>query len=326
MPAMATVHGPRTWQIALAASLVFSCARTATSSPPSPRPSLASPAAAAASADDEVDVPVIVDGRALGVLRHAELPPGPLEVDGATHFHFDRYLIALGLPPSSRTIELVDLDGRTRRLEPTVGASVTFGFHQEHSGNVRLFVNGLETTRVAAVRIASTQKAPQEKEPADDDRSALGRGTRIYVDGRLLGWVKRRALFGPKVEGREDGDRETTLGTLLESFAVRLAEITSLEVVSGDAVVGRAEGASRELAAKLRVVVPAHGHGRVRLDLPAPWSAGGVKPTRRPLVSALLLGRGISLRPQPLVAVTDETERRAARGLEGRRSDHDKAP
>lgn len=275
--------------------------------------------------DAEPDVPVTLAGRPLGVLRLRELPPA-LALDGDV-FALDAYVIAARGPRGVSRADVVGTNGAVKHLSwATQAASPRFQLPKSARGAVTLVGSPDD---IAEVRLWGGDEPPPPAGDGDSEAShrALDRGTRVYIDGELVGVVRRRRLFGPKDESRADepneDDRPTTMPALLASVGAKVDSLRAVDIVSGDDVVGRVESANTSAIAQLAVLVPPHSHGRVRVVIPAMFAAGKVAPPHAPIATALLFSRETALRAATLVPVTEATERRAARGLGGRRSDHE---
>ena len=109
-------------------------------------------------------------------------------------------------------------------------------------------------------------------------------GTRVYLDGRLVAFVKRNTLCESAVaaEHRADGEVRYPLIDYLRSLGVNAGKARALELIDQDRVVARLSG--RELAARrdgLRFAAPPHSQGSVVVhygsgDAPADTSVSAI--------------------------------------------------
>src|SRR5690606_38532444 len=83
---------------------------------------------------------------------------------------------------------------------------------------------------------ACTQEVPYAE-------SGPAKGTRVYLDGRMIGFVKRRKLADSLVIGETpDGAQKLSLARFITSLGVDEASVKAVDLVAGDEVVARATG------------------------------------------------------------------------------------
>lgn len=249
-----------------------------------------------------IDVPVIVDGAYVATLRAGELPTAAparaKSVSGAPRYYrLTEYLAAVGVPVAK--VRAVHVRGNLARIASVEGDELrrepnrfVFDFLEGTTGVAKLAwdTTGLKNTfRVDEMRevIVFVDKAAPEVDAKRScyleagkcsesipyaDGLEIGKGTRVYLDGKLVGQVKRRRLGDDVVLGKSaDGTTEFALAKLLKSYGVDAARVRGVDLVAGDDVVARA---GREaLTESASFVLPAHAHGRVRVNVPAAWTA-----------------------------------------------------
>jgi hypothetical protein len=274
-------------------------------------PSLAALQAAAAAApaiphglrkELNLDVPVFVDGKEVAVLRYGELPPGvpattnPRDDDHRVAFYrlWD-YLKAIGVEPARvKAVHFADKGFRIGALEGSELRAdedrFVFDFLDEKAGLAKpaWITKGLKTKlRIDGFYGVNVfvNTTPWAIDPAhhcyweDDDckpvvrftEGDLMKGTRVYDDGKLVGYVKRRLVGEDAVAGRnEAGETLFSIDHFLASLHVDTSHAKRIELFAGDDLV--AEATASEWAAdqdKLTFYLVQHAHGRVRANVPA---------------------------------------------------------
>ena len=287
-----------------------------------------------------LDAPVFVDGAPVAVLRYGDLPNLPREAleGGTPSFRLVDYLAAIGVAPAS--VRSVHLHGNNDRIASVEGKELarepgrfTFTFSSQTTGNpvqrwdteglanefvvheirkVSIFVKKAPVAVHPRLRChlgadgACTQEVPYaEAEP--------GKGTRLVVDGRMLGVVKRRQLGDNLVLGASAGDDTLySVALLARSFGAS-GRVAAVELVSGDEVVARADAAQwTRLAKTLAFTLARHQHGKVRVRVPAelqaPHEDGSPARDEDALVSAIHVYRTTTPAPRPLARISPETD------------------
>lgn len=242
-------------------------------------------------------VGVFVDGRAVGVLRASELPStvpskklrlgekGEYEV---TRYEFTKYFATLGIPVDR--IRAVHFHGGSR-VAIMEGDEVRrthehleFSFAAGDHGKPRLHLPSkakfnTSVDMLSRVTVYVDKPAPTLNEEGDlvldgkvvkgvahapTDESSLG--TRIYLDGKLVGSLRRRSLPNKfLLPGNEPGKpARFSVAQYAESLGVDLKKTQAVDVVTGDDVVGRLKG---DAARSLAFTVPNHTHGNMLVQV-----------------------------------------------------------
>jgi hypothetical protein len=249
-----------------------------------------------------LDVPVFVDGKQVSVLRYGELPPGiaPFAKPGDEHhsvrfYRVADYLKALGV--NLDRVKAVHFADKGNRIASIEGSELraekdrfVFDF-LEHTGgmpkqawNTPGMKNMLRIDEIFAVNVFA-ETAPWEitkgaycyvedgdcKPVARFTSEDLMKGTRVYQDGKLLGYVKRRLLADSTLAGKtESGDPSFSMDRYLASLGIKTANAKEIHLLAGDEVI--ASATAKEWAADrdaLTFYLVKHGHGKVRANIPA---------------------------------------------------------
>jgi hypothetical protein len=282
-----------------------------------------------------LDAPVYVDGAQVGVLRYGDLAIEPASMLGefTPMFRVYDYVKSLGIAPES--VRSVHFHANNDRISSIEGSELRaekdrfqFKFSDETTGAAlqRWDTEGLknefvghEFRRVTIyVNKAPPAIHPQRRchlaadgECTDAIAYAQGdpvKGTRVYVDGKMVGFVKRRQIGQSMVlRDNAQGEHEFSVARLVAGFGVDLANVKSVELVAGDDVIGRAERIADDLAFTL----PKHGHGKVRVHVPAGMQAkddGAKAADRDALVSSVLVYKTTVPPKRELSAISEETD------------------
>lgn len=285
-----------------------------------------------------LDAPVYVDGAQIAVLRHGELPPiTAIKTEtGGTRFRLYDYLKGIGIAPE--TIKSIHLHGNQDRIGGIEGAELlkekdrfVFSFVSSDTGAPiqRWSASGLKNEFVVHElrRITVYVKKPAPEIHAtrqchvspDGDctdlipyaNGEIAKGTRVYVDGKMVGFVKRRQvadamLVGPAMP--DSSDNHYGLAKLVAGLGVDPAAIKGAELMAGDDVIARATGEQLR-APSLYFSLPKHNHGKVRMHIPAELQAvSESKADRDGLVSAVLLYKNVGPSARDLVAISEDTD------------------
>jgi uncharacterized protein YaiE (UPF0345 family) len=284
-----------------------------------------------------LDVPVFVDGVQRGVLRAGDLPQiaGAKAWNGAAGWRLYDYLAAIGVAPESA--KAVHLYGNGQRVGGVTGAELAhdkdrfvFSFVSGDTGTpiARWDTTGLQNTYVVHEirRVAVYSAKPVPKLDADrlcvlegtacTDAIPYGaeaaKGTRVYVDGKMVGFVKRRQLGEALVVGKtEAGEPKFSVAKLVASFGASADGAQGVELVAGDDVVARADGAQwAKLGAGMYFTSPQHSHGKVRVNVPAALQSpeDTEKKDRDALVTAVHVYKRTAPTKRELVSISDETD------------------
>jgi hypothetical protein len=292
-----------------------------------------------------LDVPVFVDGKEVSVLRFGELPSQVQPVDkvlsGRT-IHFYRlsdYLAAIGVDVNR--VKRVDFAGNRDRVSGVEGSELradkdrfVFNFLQDTTGSVMQrwdttgLKNQLRNFEIYAVNVFvdskpwavdSAKHCYLEAGASDDSdckpfvrwtKDDLMKGTRVYADGKLVAYVKRRLLADSVVVDKSDaGEGEAVFSTdkYLASLGIDASKARRVELLHGDDMIASATGhdwvADRE---KLTFSLQRHSHGKVVAKIPANLQFSPTTATDRDVqVTAIEVFTKTDPRSMPLVSVED---------------------
>jgi len=285
-----------------------------------------------------LDVGVFVDGVQTSVLRYGDLPSIPAETleGGARRYRLYDYVQAIGLAPES--IKSIHIHGNGDRIASIEGAELVkdkarFKF-QFLAGNTgapvsRWDTDGLKNEFVVhefrKVTIYVKKPSPvidkarqchvgPDGECTEAVPYASGdavKGTRVYVDGKMVGFVKRRQLADALVMGEtKDGDRKYNVQKLIAQMGVDTNGINAVELVAGDDVIGRANGSEfTKLAPELFFTLPKHNHGKVRVHVPTALQAKEENATDRDaLVSSVQVYKTTKPADRDLTPISEDTD------------------
>jgi hypothetical protein len=281
-------------------------ARTATpaaAKAPSAAPDLSAQATAEAEAETKEKRPrlgeaaVYVDGKSVGVLRRQELP-GKLpahvlklgEGYETTRYSLTEYITALGV--DGKKVKAAHLYGGSRvvvvdRAELTrLGSEIMFSFSQGDRGKPRLHFPPKKLNVNTTIDMLSGMAFYVEKEPPTlkdgelfmpDGTSATGKvpyapeeqgsGTRVYVDGALVGTVKRKKLTNDlAVPAAKDSDpTKFSLVAYAAKLGVDAKGAKSIDLIAGDDLVAHLD---TEKAKGVTFQVPSRNRGQALVDVP----------------------------------------------------------
>jgi hypothetical protein len=305
----------------LALPLGVSACRKSTTADPPPAPSLlaavsAPAAASAAPAEEEhgrrrgarTDVNVRIDGREVAVLRYGELPPrvtkSPAQDDPTPrYFRVADYLRALGVEIAD--LRAVHFGGNRGRVASIEGFELqqdetrfVFDFTQGEGGvpAVMWSPKGLSNPKhidfIRSIDVYVTKDAPLLNRDlgcyaAADEGCASAptqespRGVRVYVDGRLVGRLRRKALADAA-----GAAASIPLSRALASADIPMPKAFALDLVDEDEVVERSVASAAVLGERVTVAPRAGEHGALVVTVPASATAPG---QRRALTATALL-------------------------------------
>jgi hypothetical protein len=248
------------------------------------------------------DVTVFVDGKAVAVTRYSELPPGmkwyqrEAPLGGLTSKRFLRvydYVAALGIDPAK--IKAIHFHGSHDRIAAIEAdelvknkESLLFDFTGEVYGKPRMkwsTVGLREPTNIDLFTMIAiyVDKAPPVHSESSGDwlmdgqpmdgmpfvNELLPKGTRFYVDGKLVGAMKRRVLENKFVVSAPNAKTtEFSFATYLQSLGVDLAKVKAVDFVSGDSVAYRATAKQLETANALVFTISSRAKGKVLAHFP----------------------------------------------------------
>jgi hypothetical protein len=293
-----------------------------------------------------LDVPVYVDGAQAAVLRAGEMPPIPvidLGEGGGRRWRIADYLKGIGV--SVESIKSIHFHANADRIGSIEGSELrnekdknrfAFSFTAGESGaplakwdtdHLKNEFNVHEIRRITVyVKKASPAIHPQKQchTGADGDCSdaipystgEVAKGTRIYLDGKMVGFVKRKQVTDAMMIGAPAEDQSNThfsLAKLVAGFGVDPTGVKSAELMAGDDVIARASGEQfLAHAPTTYFTLPKHNHGKVRVNVPAELQAkqsGAASSNRDALVSSVLFYKNTSpSSDRALVAISEDTD------------------
>jgi hypothetical protein len=282
-----------------------------------------------------LDVPVFVDGDQQGVLRAGDMIPLPEARgwNGATKgFRISDYLTSIGVPVDA--VKAIHLHANAGKVGSIQGSEL----RKDKDRFVLSFLGGDHGTVVTRweTEDLKNQLVVHEvwkvsvfvkKDPAviDPERSCHvnsnkectdeipyfngenKKGTRLYVDGKLTGYVKRRQLKDEVIIGEtSDGLRKFSIEKYATSLGVDLNGIKAIDVMAGDDMIARSEGRTGDA---LYFVIPPHSHGKVRVHVPANLQAKQEKVMDRDaLATSVHVWKSVTPPARPLAEIDEDTD------------------
>ncbi len=305
---------------------------------------------------------VYVDGKPVGVIRASELPlalNGRLaDVGGGvkvTRYGFVDYVRALGV--DAKRIKALHLYGGSRVVVvdkaevARIGDRIMFSFVQGDRGKPRVHWPPVKLNVNSTIDMVSNVAVYVDKEPPVlDEKGRLvmpdgapiegkvpyapeeqGNGTRVYVDGTLIGTVKRKKLTSDmlatdttkakasstSVEPTSAADRYSLLAyaTMLRPDA---KQAKFVDLVAGDDVIAHL---SSDQARSLAFDVPQRNRGQAVVDVPGTKTTDGA--AQRARVSAVQIYVNKAPPSRPVVSIDDAPEAAIRAGQGGSGSDEE---
>ncbi len=284
-----------------------------------------------------LDAPVFVDGAQVAVLRYGDLPAirETMLEGGTPSFRLYDYLKGIGVAPE--TVRSVHLHGNSDRIGSVEGRELVaekdrfaFTFSSQTTGTPtqRWDTGGLANTfvvheiRKVSVFVAKAPAAIHPRQRCHLDakgectaevpyaKADAAKGTRFVVDGRMVGFVKRRNIGESVVLGtNEAGDTTFALARLASSFGAPALRLRAVELVAGDEVVARATPEQwARLAPSLSFTLARHQHGKVKVQIPPELQAPGASTTADAFVSAVVFYEKTAPTSRTLVPVSEDTD------------------
>jgi hypothetical protein len=285
-----------------------------------------------------LDTPVYVDGVQVAVLRAGEMPSIPtIQMEGAgIRYRIADYLKAIGVAPES--LKSIHFHGNQDRIASIEGSELKkdpnrfqFQFTSGTTGAPlqRWDTEGLKNEFVANeirrvtiyVHKASPAIHPQKRchlGPDGDCSDAIpysdgtvAKGTRVYVDGHMVGFVKRRQVGEALAMGdTAEGEHKFSVAKLVAQMGIDPTGVTNVELMAGDDVIGRASGEDfLKNASNVWFTLPKHNHGKVRVHVPAEFQAHeSGNQDHDALVSAVLVYKSSKPAVRDLVAISEDTD------------------
>jgi len=142
----------------------------------------------------------------------------------------------------------------------------------------------------------------------------VAKGTRVYVDGKMVGYVKRRLVTDSMMVGAAAADpseNKYSVAKLLAGLNINVTSIKTVEVMAGDDVIARATGDRfNALDSATTFSLPAHNHGKVRFHIPAEFQAQQSGVTERDGLGSAVLVYTNTTPPadRNLVAISEDTD------------------
>jgi hypothetical protein len=288
-----------------------------------------------------LDSPVYVDGVQVAIFRNGEMPAiTPIELEGGgKRYKLADYLKGIGV--SLDQIKSVHLHGNGDRIASVEGTEL----RKEKDRFVFSFISGdtgcplqkwdtdnlknefvIHEIRRVTVYVKKPVPAihPQKQchVGADGDCSdaipyadgQVAKGTRVYLDGKMVGFVKRRQVTDAMMVGAaaaDPSDNKYSVAKLVAGMGVDPTGVKSVELMAGDDVVARATGEQfTAFAPQTNFTLPKHNHGKVRIHVPAELQARAPGVTDRDaLVSAVLLYKSTTPPAgRDLVTISEDTD------------------
>jgi hypothetical protein len=275
-----------------------------------------------------LDVGVFVDGVQASVLRYGDLPSMPSETleGGAVRYKLYDYVKAIGVAPES--VKSIHLHGNNDRIGSVEGSELLkdknrfqFQFLSGSSGaaTVRWDTEGLKNEfvvhEIRKVTIYVKKASPlidakkschvgADGECSDAVPYASGdavKGTRIYVDGKMVGFVKRRALSDALLMDKtKDGEQKYNVAKLVKA----------VELVAGDDVIAHADGEKfATISSDFFFTLPKHNHGKVRVHVPVALQASETGATDKDaLVSSVQIFKSSKPVSRELSVISEDTD------------------
>ena len=279
-------------------------------------------------------VSVFLDGVQVGVLTQNELPPGLEARDNAReeqlekrYYRMSEYLEKIGVPVARiKTIHMAGARDHVASLEGSELAAgkdrFVFSFGNTMSGMPMssYATTGLKNQfRIDTIRnitIFMDKPAPALDmkhhcylgtdgtcAPAYDQKevTAKGKGTRVYIDGKLAGFVKRK-LVDPEGTAGEDH----SLGKYLATLGADLKSVQAVEFMGGENLFARATTENMKSVSDFTFGIPRHSHGRIVVSLPPSIMAQGATADRKIPITVVQVYRKAAPSTRSLVEVTDD--------------------
>jgi len=300
---------------------------------------------------------VYLDGKPLGVLKHSELPPSlapvkKLLADGryADRYRVADYLRALGVPYERlRAAHFLGGRGRAAIIEGDElrkhQSTFVFSFTRGDSGKPRMHLPPEGIRLNSTVDIISGLTLYLDKEPPAYDRKELAfhfgdgkpiegipyattdlKGTRLYLDGALVGALKRKTLPDRLlVPGSDPRAPRFSLVGWLEQMGIEPARARGIELIADEDIVTRLEGAAWErVRGEIAFSIPRHSQGQMLVHLapgdPAVLALGAAAETPRIRISAIAVYQKSPLSRstlRPLAEILAEMGESEANGRDG---------
>ena len=284
-----------------------------------------------------LDVGVFVDGVQASVLRYGDLPSMPSETleGGAVRYRLYDYLKGIGVSPE--TVKSVHFHGNNDRIGSVEGSELLkdknrfqFQFLSGNTGaaTARWDTDGLKNEfvvhEIRKVTIYVKKASPLIDAKRSCHLAADGsctdavpyasgdavKGTRIYVDGKMVGFVKRRALSDALLMDKTaDGEQKYNVAKLVEGFGVDMKGVKAVELVAGDDVIAHADGDKfGTISSDFFFTLPKHNHGKVRVHVPVGLQAAEGSTDKDALVSSIQVFKSSKPASRELSVISEDTD------------------
>ena len=251
---------------------------------------------------------VYVDGVAKGILRYSELPASAKPVampeidelpDVARYYRLSEYLRGIGV--DLQKIQEVQIYGSHDRIAivtgdeiRTLGDRLVFDFSRQTSGKPRARWSQLHTLAHRAmidviqnISIYITKTPPTlahgdmwiDGRPVEEGIPYVGdgipKGTRVYADGKLDGWVRRKQLPSKVVApGSEPGQTRFSTDAFLAYVGADARNLKAIDFYDGDDLLARVDGKTwAQTKGDYVFELPTRSHGQVKEFFPGDKSA-----------------------------------------------------
>ena len=251
---------------------------------------------------------VYVDGQAKGILRYSELPSSlkPIAIpeidelpDVARYFHLADYLEGIGV--DLHKIREIQIYGSHDRIAIITGEELlrvrdrlVFDFTQQTQGKARARWSQLHALpHRPMVDVIMSMSIYIDKTPptlahgdmwldgkvVDDPIPYVGdgipKGTRVYADGKLDGWVRRKTLPS-KLLAPSSGETHAKFSTdaFLAYVGADARNVKAIDFYDGDNLLARVDGKTWAHSKSEYVFeLPTRSHGQVKELFPGDKSA-----------------------------------------------------
>jgi len=251
---------------------------------------------------------VYVDGQAKGILRYSELPPTlkPLALpeidelpDVARYYRLADYLQSTGVDVDKvREVQVYGPHDRIAIISGdelrTLRDRLVFDFSRQTSGKPRARWSQLHALphrpmidTILNISVYITKTAPElahgdmwiDGRPVEDGIPYVGdgvpKGTRVYADGKLDGWVRRKTLPSKLVApGGEPGHTRFSTDAFLAYLGADARNAKAIDFYDGDDLLARVDGKTWALSKGEYVFeLPTRSHGQVKELFPGDKSS-----------------------------------------------------
>ena len=250
---------------------------------------------------------VYVDGQAKGILRYSELPssikpiaiPEIDELDVARYYRLADYLEAIGIDLTKiREIQIYGSHDRiaiiTGEEIRTLRAGLIFDFTQQTGGKARARWSQLHSLPhrpmvdvIMNISIYIEKAAPTMAhgdmwldgrivdEPIPYVGDGVPKGTRVYADGKLDGWVRRKQLPSKLLApSSEQAHAKFSTDAFLAYVGADTHNVKAVDFFDGDTLLARVDGKTwARTKGEYVFELPTRSHGQVKAFFPGDKSS-----------------------------------------------------